>query len=252
MSFGRASTINVVILDDHAVVRYGLEHRLAEEIDINVVAGVADSRELRAVLQKQQCDVLIMDYELRPDDLDGWNLIRSMRTRFPELLLIVLSGHESAATEALTMRAGAHGFVGKGRGVEAVITAIRSVLRGQPAFSRKPPPAHAALAAVDRRGGPDAEAATYLEPLMLAPLTEDGGLPPQESPARFALEVSTLTPRETEVLRCCLQGLSLTEVAAKFVRSVKTVSTQKQSAYRKLGIRNDNELFKLQSGFHQF
>lgn len=245
MNAPRSSPINVVILDDHAVVRYGLEHRLSQEIDIKVVAGVADSRELRALLQKQRCDVLVMDYELRPDDLDGWNLIRSMRTRFPELLLIILSGHESAATEALTMRAGAHGFIGKGRGVEAVVSAIRSVVRGQPVFSRKPPPAHAVLAAADAQGGPDAQAATYLEPLRLGPEGSDDGQRP-------TLEISALTPREIEVLRCCLQGLSLTEVAAKFVRSVKTVSTQKQSAYRKLGIRNDNELFKLQSNFHRF
>jgi two-component system capsular synthesis response regulator RcsB len=250
MNLGRSSPINVVILDDHAVVRYGLEHALGQEIDINVVAGVADSRELRALLQKQHCDVLVMDYELRPDDLDGWNLIRSMRTRFPEMLLIVLSGHESAATEALTMRAGAHGFIGKGRGVEAVVSAIRSVLRGQPVFSRKPPPAHAALAAADARGEPGAAAAVYLEPLRMGSADEQNDLPP--APGRPPLELSALTPREIEVLRCCLQGLSLTEVAAKFVRSVKTVSTQKQSAYRKLGIRNDNELFKLQSNFHQF
>jgi two-component system capsular synthesis response regulator RcsB len=251
MNLNRPSPIHVVLLDDHAVVRYGLEHRLSQEVDINVVAGVADSRELRSVLQKQRCDVLVMDYELRPDDLDGWNLIRSMRTRFPELLLIVLSGHESVATEALTMRAGAHGFVGKGRGVEAVVAAIRSVLRGQPVFSRKPPPAHAALAAADAQNDPNASAAAYAEPLRLAPLLP-GERPAVDQVAQFPPEISTLTPRETEVLRCCLQGLSLTEVAAKFVRSVKTVSTQKQSAYRKLGIRNDNELFKLQSGFHQF
>lgn len=251
MSLHRQAPIHIVLLDDHAVVRYGLEHRLSQEVDMNIVAGVADSRELRAVLQKQRCDVLVMDYELRPDDLDGWNLIRSMRTRFPELLLVVLSGHESFATEALTMRAGAHGFVGKGRGVEAVVAAIRSVVRGQPAFSRKPPPAHAALAAADAQHNPAASAAAYSEPLRLAPVSA-GERPENDMSRGFPAEINTLTPRETEVLRCCLQGLSLTEVAAKFVRSVKTVSTQKQSAYRKLGIRNDNELFKLQSGFHQF
>lgn len=252
MISGRSSPIDVVILDDHAVVRYGLEHALSQEIDINVVAGVADSKELRALLQKQRCDVLIMDYELRHDDLDGWNLIRSMRTRYPDMLLIVISGHESAATEALTMRAGAHGFVGKGRGVDAVASAIRSVLRGQPVFSRKPPPAHAALAAADARNGDSGNAAdAYMEPLRLG--SADGEAAAQPHPSgKPALELSALTPREIEVLRCCLQGLSLTEVAAKFVRSVKTVSTQKQSAYRKLGIRNDNELFKLQSNFHSF
>jgi len=55
-----------------------------------------------------------------------------------------------------------------------------------------------------------------------------------------------LSPREREVLRCCLEGMSVTQIAEKFARSVKTISGQKQAAFRKLGVRNDNELFKIQ------
>ncbi|MGL4270873.1 MAG: helix-turn-helix domain-containing protein, partial [Pseudomonas paracarnis] len=55
---------------------------------------------------------------------------------------------------------------------------------------------------------------------------------------------SGLTPKEREVLRCFLDGMSVSSIAAKFSRSASTISTQKQSAYRKLGVRNDSELFK--------
>jgi len=58
---------------------------------------------------------------------------------------------------------------------------------------------------------------------------------------------SELSPREREVLRCCLDGMSVTEIAEKFARSVKTISGQKQSAFRKLGVRNDSELFKIEN-----
>ncbi|MNT27229.1 Transcriptional regulatory protein RcsB [compost metagenome] len=47
------------------------------------------------------------------------------------------------------------------------------------------------------------------------------------------------------MLRCCLEGLSVTQIAAKFSRNVNTISTQKHAAFRKLGIRTDNELFKI-------
>jgi RNA polymerase sigma factor (sigma-70 family) len=55
--------------------------------------------------------------------------------------------------------------------------------------------------------------------------------------------ILSLSPREHEVLRCYLAGMSVSDIAAKFARSSKTISTQKQSALRKLGIRNDAELF---------
>ena len=58
-----------------------------------------------------------------------------------------------------------------------------------------------------------------------------------------------LSFREREVLRCCLDGMSVTQIALKFERSVKTISTQKQAAFKKLGLRSDNELFKIRSQF---
>ena len=54
-----------------------------------------------------------------------------------------------------------------------------------------------------------------------------------------------LSKREQEVLRCCLDGMSVTQIAVKFSRSIKTISSQKQKAYKKLGIDNDYELFKI-------
>ena len=57
-------------------------------------------------------------------------------------------------------------------------------------------------------------------------------------------KVKTLSPREVEVVRCFLDGLSVSQIAVKFKRSRKTVSGQKQSALKKLGLRSDSELFK--------
>jgi two-component system, NarL family, captular synthesis response regulator RcsB len=52
-----------------------------------------------------------------------------------------------------------------------------------------------------------------------------------------------LSPKETEVIRCLLDGMTVTQIAEKFGRSLKTISAQKSSAFRKLGIRNDNQLY---------
>lgn len=56
---------------------------------------------------------------------------------------------------------------------------------------------------------------------------------------------AALTGREHEVMRCLLDGMSVTQIANKFSRSIKTISTQKQAAYKKLGLNNDNELNKV-------
>ncbi|KWA82229.1 hypothetical protein WL29_26600 [Burkholderia ubonensis] len=63
------------------------------------------------------------------------------------------------------------------------------------------------------------------------------------SPDSELSENLRLSPREHEVLRCYLAGMSVSDIASKFSRSPKTISAQKQSAYRKLGIRSDAELF---------
>jgi len=60
------------------------------------------------------------------------------------------------------------------------------------------------------------------------------------------MNLEALSPKENEVLRCFLDGLRITQIASKFSRSIKTISGQKQAAFRKLGIRTDAELFKVQ------
>jgi DNA-binding NarL/FixJ family response regulator len=90
----------------------------------------------------------------------------------------------------------------------------------------------------------------YLHPEMareVADVTEttNGDCIPDATDDILARSAS-LSPREREVLRCYLSGMSVSEIAAKFSRSANTISTQKQSAYRKLGIRTDSELFKVQ------
>ena len=62
---------------------------------------------------------------------------------------------------------------------------------------------------------------------------------------RFGFRDLKLSPREREVFRCVLDGMSVTEIAAKFSRGITTISAQKNSAFRKLGIRTNNELFKI-------
>lgn len=221
MTWAGTKAIRIALLDDHAVVRHGLAARLKEESDFQVVGAYATSKDMMAALRAAPADILLIDYSLGANDIDGLNLIRALKVRFPDSKILVSSSHYNPATVALAMRAGARGFVGKEQELSELVAAIRSVSVGR----------------------------VHLNPLMAAEissmLSSNG---PEDDPngADSLTDNTDLSPREREVLRCCLDGMSVTQIAEKFARSVKTISGQKQAAFRKLGVRNDNELFKIQ------
>nr|WP_232511661.1 response regulator transcription factor [Herbaspirillum sp. meg3] len=223
MAWAGTNAIRIALLDDHAVVRHGLAARLKEESDFEVVGAYATSKDMMSALRATPADILLIDYSLSVNDIDGLNLIRALKVRFPGSKIIVSSSHYNPATVALAMRAGARGFVGKEQELSELIAAVRSVSVGR----------------------------VHLNPLMAAEissmLSSNNAQEDDLSGAGDSLTDHTeLSPREREVLRCCLDGMSVTQIAEKFARSVKTISGQKQAAFRKLGVRNDNELFKIQ------
>ncbi|MCA1322978.1 response regulator transcription factor [Herbaspirillum sp. alder98] len=224
MTWASAPIVRIALLDDHAVVRYGLAGRLAEEPDFQVVGMFSSSKEMMAGLRMTPADILLIDYSLGSNDIDGLNLIRALRVHFPEGRILVSSSHYNPATIAMAMRAGARGFVGKSQELSELILAIRTVFVGRIYIN------DAMDAELSSMNGRDQ-------------LQYQGG---DEPVSDSLIGNSELSPREREVLRCCLEGMSVTQIAEKFARSVKTISGQKQSAFRKLGVRSDNELFKIQ------
>ncbi len=234
MTWTPASAMRIALLDDHAVVRYGLAMRLAEEPDLDVVGAFATSKELMVALRTVPVDLLLIDYALGSNDIDGLNLIRALRVRFPRSKILVASAHHNPATVAMAMKAGAGGFVGKSQELGELIQAVRAVGRGRQYLNVT---MVAALSSMQQ-----AESAASPAGAPGRSRRNGSGTP---TASRALAELSSLSPREREVLRCCLEGLSVTEIAEKFMRSVKTISGQKQSALRKLGVRSDHELFKI-------
>lgn len=221
--------LRVALLDDHAAILHGLAARLTQERDIDVVGSFSGSQEMIAALQGAPADFLLIDYALGHNDIDGHNLIRLLRIRFPKARIIVTSAHDNQATVTLAIQAGASGFVGKGQNLDDLVTAIRTVAKGD---TYLPPDVAAEL---DSRGA--------AQQVPQAASSDDLGAEPGDS--QILQGNAELTPREREVLRCFLSGMSVAQIAEKFSRSNKTISTQKQAGYRKLGIRSDAEFFQI-------
>lgn len=222
MRWSIISPLKIAMLDDHALIREALKIRLSMEADFKVTSVYTTSRDLLEGLHQHMPDLLILDYQLADGEVDGLRLIQSVRARHPELKIVIYSSVEGPATVNLCIRAGVNGFVGKTQQTEHLLKAVR-------------------MAAMDR---------IYLAPIMSTELEKQPSQHASEehfdSGDTTLMDFPELSPKEREVLRCCLEGLSVTQVATKFSRSRKTISGQKQSAFRKLGIRTDIELFKIQ------
>ncbi|TKK37726.1 DNA-binding response regulator [Pseudomonas fluorescens] len=218
--------IKIMLLDDHPVMLHGLQSCLANELDIHIAGSYSSAQALLAALSLESVDLIVLDYSLGPDEVDGLNLIRALKIRFPTIRLLVISAAHNSATVAMTIRGGADGFIGKEVDLSQLPIAIRRVASGK----------------------------QYLVENMIQLLHDNEiylnnkhshSLPNETSSISVLINNSKLTAREYEVLRCCLDGQSVSQIAQKFSRSIKTISTQKQSAFRKLGLNNDSELYKI-------
>ncbi|MDY7063980.1 Transcriptional regulatory protein UhpA [Pseudomonas extremaustralis] len=227
MPTSTSNMYTVMLLDDHEMVRQGIELGLSKEADLTVIGTFGTGRELLDALARRPADVVVMDFILAPSDNDGLSLIQALNRRFSRCRPLIVCSHYTPATVSLSLKAGCWGILGKTQNLTELVTAIRTVAQGR----------------------------IYLQPCMVPALQ---GIQSVLDVANMKskMDVSTpmqlnacLTPKEQEVLRCFLDGMSVNSIAAKFSRSASTISTQKQSAYRKLGIRCDSELFKFT---HQF
>ena len=213
--------IRVALLDDHPIVRHGLGKKFSRQPDFHVVGIYATGREMIAGLRSAPAEVLVVDFSLGPTEIDGINLLQLLKIKYPSSKILVASSHDDLATVALAMRTGAKGFVAKAEPLSALVAAIRIVAAG---------------------GTYTGEAGTASAVQPESPASADSTAGPASESHQ---KEQPLSPREREVIRCCLDGMSVTEIAEKFSRSHKTISSQKQSAMKKLGLRADSELFAL-------
>lgn len=223
MTIRSSGPLRIVTLDDHAILLRGINDVLRDEAAFELVGSYTSSLQLLKGLQDMPVDVAIIDYSLAPDDMDGLNLLKTLQTRYPDLVVLVISALYNSATVALALRCGARGFIGKNFPPEELVNAIHIAGSGK----------------------------IYIEPdmaLQLAQLQDSTAFfEHRESHYRDAVKkavtLSVLSPKEQEVIRCFLAGMTVSDIAEKFSRSIKTISGQKQTALRKLGLKADHELF---------
>jgi len=198
----------VLIVDDHPLLREGVAQLINRQSDL-VASGEADTLAAAAVAIEQSLpEVVLLD--LRFPSGDSLEFIKAIKSRFPQVRIVVLSQHEETLYAERSLRAGASGYVMKQEASEEVLNAIRTALSGELYLSRK------------------------MAPLVLRNML-------RRTPATDG-ELSDLTDRELQVFQMLGAGLSSREMAKDLNLSVKTIETHRENLKQKLGIRTGAEL----------
>jgi two-component system, NarL family, invasion response regulator UvrY len=202
------TTIRILLVDDHAIVREGYRALLAKQPDLQVVAEAADAVQAYQQFKESSPDVVITDISL--PGIGGVELISRIRQRDANVKILVFSMHQQPGFAVQASRAGALGYVTKSSPPEVLLHAIREVYCGRHTLS-----------------------ADIAQALALEQLGNE----------RIALE--TLTVREFEILRLLVEARTVEDIAHTLNISPKTVCNCHYLIKRKLGVTSDIALTRL-------
>jgi len=125
----RKKRTKILVVDDHAIVREGLTKLVEAERDLAVCGEAENAAQAMDAMDKQQFDLAIVDITL--ESTSGLELTEKMRSRCPNMVVIILSMHDGLLYAQRALRAGAAGYVAKCEAAEKIVTAIRRVLSGE-------------------------------------------------------------------------------------------------------------------------
>jgi two-component system capsular synthesis response regulator RcsB len=204
MSQGR---IRVIIADDHPIVSLGVSHELARDPAIEVIGCARNSTDLVALLETQPCDAVVSDYAMPGGKHgDGLGLIGFLRRRYPALRVAVLTMVEHPTLLRALLAERNLCILSKADSTRHIAEAIHAMSRGR----------------------------TYYSPTVKDMIIRES----------LSAQQPRLTRREAEIVRLFCAGATITEISRISSRSVQTVSSQKRSAMRKLGIERDADLVR--------
>lgn len=203
--------INIILVDDHPIIRQGLRGLLEMEDDLKVIAEAGDGQSALEVIESHPANLLILDISM--PGLNGLDLARRVSKDDPKMKIVILSMHSDESFVLKALRNGVHGYVLKASATEDLIQAIRTVLRGEFFFS----------APISQRA-----VSLYVEKAK------------EDMPDPYEM----LTDREREVLQLSAEGYTASQVAEKLYLSQRTIEMHRANFMSKLNLRNQTELIR--------
>lgn len=198
--------IEILIADDHAIVREGLKQIVADTSDMIVIDEASDGHEVLALLSKNNYDVVVLDMAM--PGLTGLDVLKQIKRETPTLPVLILSVHPEEQYAVRSLKAGASGYLTKESAPDELITAIRKVSMGGKYIT------------------------SSLAEKLAFELEVDTEKPPHK----------TLSDREFQVMCMIAKGRTIKNIAEELYLSPKTVSTYRSRILEKMKMKSNEEL----------
>ncbi|HOX57634.1 MAG TPA: response regulator transcription factor [Candidatus Paceibacterota bacterium] len=201
----------ILLVDDHPIVRERLTELINHEADLAVSGEAEDRNDAIAAISARKPDLAIIDLTLK--NSDGLELIKDIKSRWPNVRMLVVSMQDESLYAERVIRAGALGYITKQEATRNILVAIRRVLAGE----------------------------IYLTDKVSSRIILGLGKHPSPGPATPA---EVLTDREFKVFEHIGHGISTNEIAACLHIAPKTVETYRARIKEKLNLKDGNELLQ--------
>lgn len=198
--------INVLIVDDHALVRMGIRRLLDDLQDMTVVAEAADGETALALVKTHHPDVVLLDMKM--PGIDGWEVTRRLKKSNPDIKVIAVTSMSAEPLPSRVLQLGAMGYLTKESGAEEMAAAIRKVFQGE----------------------------RYVSAEVAQKMAFNSLQTAQES------LFDCLSKREMQVMLMITRGLDMQDMVGQLFLSSKTINGYRYRMFQKLNIKNDVEL----------
>lgn len=200
--------INILIADDHAIVRKGLIQIIRENFAQANIYEANNSSEIYAIIKNHEWDIILLDISM--PGRNGIDILKQLRLEGIKAPILMLSMHSEDQYAVRVLKAGASGFVNKNSATTELIQAIQKVLSGK----------------------------KYISEIVANQLLDVSNIL-SEKPL-----YQQLSDREMQVFELFAKGKSVSEIAQEMILSANTISTYRSRIFEKLGLHNNADLIK--------
>lgn len=206
--------INIILADDHVLVRDGIKSLLEDDKSINVIDEASNGKEALEIIAKNKPDLLVVD--IRMPEMNGIEVVQQLKKTTPEVKALVLSMHDSEEYVVKSIQAGADGYLLKGASKEEFIKALHTVAEGGKYFTGD------------------------VSSIIINNFVD--GKPKVSTNTATTENDFNLTKREKQILTHVLKGLSNKEIAEELKISKRTAEVHRFNLMKKLDVKNQMEL----------
>lgn len=199
--------VDILVVDDHAIVRAGVRYFVAEVPDLRIASEAATAQEAMRLVRAKKFDIVLLDIAM--PDQSGVEVLKQIKRERPELPVLMLSMHPENRYAVQILRSGASGYVQKEALATELVSAIQTIMKGH----------------------------KYISPAVAELLTADPASTDTQKPLH-----ELLSAREYQIFCRLGQGEGVSSIADELCLSVKTVSTYRSRVLEKMHMQNNADI----------